>query len=244
MENELNELQEIDLRDILHILKIRWWIIVAFFIIATTVSGFVSVKMIAPVYKAESSLFVGKEKSNIGSIDIGELTLNQKLVTDYREIILSRLVSKEVIDELNLDMDVSTFQSRVSVTTVKDSRLFKIGFESTDPKIATDVANSLARVIIQKAEEIIEVKNVKVIDVAELPEYPIKPNKKLNVAIAGVLGIMLGVFLIFAIEYLDHTIKDKRDVERYLGLNIIGEIPIFEGERRGQQNGNFKKKKR
>jgi succinoglycan biosynthesis transport protein ExoP len=196
--------------------------------------------MIKPVYLAETSLFVGKENSLIGSIDLNDFSLDQKLVTDYREIIKSKLVSKEVIEKLNLDMDVETFHERMSVTTIKDSRFFKISFESTDPQIAMDVANSLAEVIIKKAEEVIEVKNIKVIDVAELPKSPIKPNKKMNIAIAGVLGIMLGVFLVFTIEYMDHTIKGKRDVERYLGLNTIGEIPAFKGERRHYRNAHQK----
>ncbi len=45
-------------------------------------------------------------------------------------------------------------------------------------------------------------------------------------AIAGVLGLMLGMFLVFLLEYLDNTIKTPEDVERYLGLPVIGTIPM------------------
>lgn len=239
-----NEFNEIDLREILHLLRFRWWIIFLSFLICVLISGYISFYYLQPVYKAETSLFVGKEDNNIAGIDLTQLRMNNELVIDYREIIKSRLVSEEVMDELGLKMKLSSFQNNVEVTTIRDSRLFKISFMSTNPQQATDIANELARVLIEKAEEIIEIENVKVIDTAIIPENPIKPDKKLNLAIAGVLGIMLGAFIVFALEYLDHTIKNDKDVERYLGLEIIGEIPKFEGERRNVGNGKRKTKRR
>lgn|GEM_PF-344299 len=238
MQQEQQELQqEIDLREILHILTVKWWIIAIFLVLSVTITGIVSFTMLDPVYKAETSLFVGKESDKIASLDLGEFNLNKGLVTDYRQLILSRLVSKEVIDELGLDMSIETFQKKVDVTTIQDSRLFKISFESTDPKLAMDVTNSLANVLIQKAVDIIQVKNVKVVDVAELPEKPIKPNKRQNVMVAALLGICIGAGVIFLLEFLDYTIKNTNDVERHLKLNTIGEIPQFEGEKRSNGKG-------
>ena len=126
--------QELDLREIIHILTVRWWIIAIFTALSIIITGFVTFTMIDPVYKAETSLFVGKESDKIASLDLGEFNLNKSLVSDYRQLILSRLVSQEVIDELGLDMTVSTFQKKVEVTTIEDSRLFKISFESTTRK--------------------------------------------------------------------------------------------------------------
>lgn len=215
-----------------------------FLIVSIAVTGFITFKMLDPVYVAETSLFVGKEDDNIASLDLSQLNLNKSLVTDYRQIILSRLVSREVIQEIGLDMPIGTFQQKVTVTPMQDSRLFKISFESTDPKLAMDVANALARVIIEKAQDIIEVKNIKVIDKAELPEAPIKPNKVQNLAIAAVLGILIGSGVVFLIEYTDYTVKDSKDVEKYLELITIGEIPMFAGEKRkGRRNKKVKKKK-
>ncbi|MCS5697203.1 Wzz/FepE/Etk N-terminal domain-containing protein [Desulfofundulus thermocisternus] len=50
-------------------------------------------------------------------------------------------------------------------------------------------------------KEINELKNVQVIRGAREPVYPVKPNKKLNVALAGMLGLMVGVFLAFGLDY-------------------------------------------
>ena len=100
----------------------------------------------------------------------------------------------------------------------------------------------MSQVIIIKAAEIVDVENVKVVDDAEVPTSPIKPNKKMNIAIAGVIGLMVGIGIIIAAEYFDNTIKNAEDVQKYLGLSILGEIPAFEGERRQGQNGSRKRK--
>lgn len=238
MQQEQQEMQqELDLREILHLLMVKWWVIAIFFVLSVTITGIVSFTMLDPVYRAETSLFVGKEGDKIASLDLGEFNLNKNLVTDYRQLILSRLVSREVIDELGLDMTIETFQKKVNVTTIQDSRLFKISFESTDPKLAMDVANSLANVLIEKAVDIIQVKNVKVVDVAELPVKPIKPSKTKNVMVAAILGICIGAGVILVLEYLDYTIKSSNDVERHLKLNTVGEIPQFEGDKRSSGKG-------
>ncbi|HZK26138.1 MAG TPA: Wzz/FepE/Etk N-terminal domain-containing protein [Thermoclostridium sp.] len=237
-----NDFMEIDLKEIIYMLIRKWWIIAIFFAIAVATSFIVSFHFIQPVYKAETTLFVGKEGNKSGAIELGEIKLNDELVSDYREIIKSRLAAREVIERLNIDISIESFQDHIEVTTASNSRLMKIACKSTDPQLAVNIANALSDFIIVKAEEIMEVDNVKIIDQAELPTRPIKPNKKMNLAIAAVIGIMIGVGLIFLIEYLDSTIKDKKDVVRYLDINVIGEIPEFDGEERGYKRGKTYKR--
>lgn len=76
-----------------------------------------------------------------------------------------------------------------------------------------------------RINEVMELGDISVIDEALIPEAPIKPNKKLNLAIGGILGLMLGVMLVFFMEYMDNTIKTTDDIERYLGLPVLGLIP-------------------
>lgn len=227
---------EMTLSDIVRVLRKKWWVIAVISIISIASTAFVTIKLIDPIYRAETTLFVGKENNRLASLDLGEFSLNQKLVIDYREIILSELVANEVIKKLNINMSTAAFKGKINVTPIKDSRVFKISFESTDPKLSMEAANALASAIIDKAAEIIEVENVKLIDVAKLPKNSIKPDIKQNLAVAMILGLMTGICLIILIELLDNTIKSKSDIERYFSLNTIGEIPIFESENKKQRN--------
>lgn len=66
---------------------------------------------------------------------------------------------------------------------------------------------------------------ITVISEASIPGSPIRPNKKLNIAIAAVLGLMTFTLLAFVLEYLDNTIKTPEDVSNQLGLPVLGVIP-------------------
>lgn len=80
--------------------------------------------------------------------------------------------------------------------------------------------------------------NVRVIDPALRPVEPVKPKKKLNIAIAGFLGLFVGCGLAFVFEFLDTTIRTRQEVEAQLGLPVIGQIPEFTVvSRRAASNG-------
>jgi capsular exopolysaccharide synthesis family protein len=69
--------------------------------------------------------------------------------------------------------------------------------------------------------------NSVIIDAAIVPISAVAPNKKLTLAIGGVLGIFLGILLIFILEYADKSIKSEKEVEHITGLNTIGRIPML-----------------
>ena len=73
--------------------------------------------------------------------------------------------------------------------------------------------------------EAMQTASVQVIDYALLPEVPVKPRVKLNIAIAGVLGIFVGVGLAFLMAFIDNTVKTKEDIEKILELPVLGQIP-------------------
>ena len=66
-----------------------------------------------------------------------------------------------------------------------------------------------------------------VVDYAVVPAAPVKPDKMMNTVIAAVLGEILIVMLIFLREYMDKTVKTERDIEKYVGVPVIGSIPNF-----------------
>jgi succinoglycan biosynthesis transport protein ExoP len=79
--------------------------------------------------------------------------------------------------------------------------------------------------------EAVKAAGVTIIDRAITPRAPVKPKKKLNVAIAGFLGLFVGLGLVFVMEFLDTTLKSAEDVERLLGLPVLGRIPEVDPKR-------------
>ena len=68
--------------------------------------------------------------------------------------------------------------------------------------------------------------NARVIDPAVTPKLPVKPNKKLIVVLAMVVSVMFGVALAFLLDALDSTIKNAGDVDRKLGVSLLGLLPL------------------
>ena len=75
--------------------------------------------------------------------------------------------------------------------------------------------------------------NIRVVDPAEVPQYPARPRKLLNLALALMVGLTLGIGLAFFQEYLDNTLKTPDDVQRYLRVPVLGVIPAAGANGRG-----------
>ncbi len=77
----------------------------------------------------------------------------------------------------------------------------------------------------------LETNNVSVIEDASVPRLPIRPRRMMNLIVAVLMGLFVGVGTALVIEYFDTTIKTPDDVERYLGLPVIGIVPVFTTKR-------------
>lgn len=218
--------ETIDLKEYFSIIKKRFWIIALLTVLAAIISGVLSFFVLKPVYQANSTLIVNTEQNEETNILTGDqFTVTQKLAVTYGEIIKSRAVIEPVIKKLDLDKTYEELVEQIVVSPVKDTQIIDISVEDQNPKKARDIANEIPKVFTKEAKRITNANSVEVIDKAIIPENPIKPNKVMNVAIAAVLGLMIGLFVVFLKEYLDNKIKTPQDIEKHLDLPILGVIP-------------------
>ena len=199
--------ETIDLREYFAIIKKRFWIIGLITVIAMVVSGVISFFMLSPVYESKSTLIVNTEKNEETQMITGDqFSVSQKLAVTYGEIIKSRTVLEDVIKNLKLDYEYENLTDNVTVSPVKDTQIISISVQDTNPKKARDIANEIPKVFEKEVKRITKANDIQVIDKAILPQNPIKPNKMMNVLIAAVLGMMIGLFVVFLIEYLDNLL--------------------------------------
>jgi len=213
------------LMDYIEMLKSKVWIIVLTTVSLLIISGIFSFYIIKPEYKTYSTLMVGKPQSLYETMEYNDVLLNQKLVSTYGEIAKSRIVSKEVIKNLGLDVTYEDIRKKINIMQIGDTGIIKIESRDENPEIAAKLADGIAEVFIKYVVKIMNVENVQIIDRAEIPIKPIKPVPIVNITAAGILGIMIGIFIVFLIEYLDNTIKTPEDIIKCLELPVIGMIP-------------------
>lgn len=219
------EYQEIDLLELVGIVLRKWWLILIFVVIAGGIAFYFTSNYVTPTYQAESKLFIGKEADILGEFSLTDLNIDSKLVVDYRELLKTRKVTEEVIQELGLNVSTNRLISNLSVVTISDSRLMSIRFVDSNPEVAAAITNKLSEVLVESAVDIIGIQNVQIVDAAIVPTYPIGPNITTNVAIAVVLGGMLALFVIFVLHLVDNTIKKEEQLEKKLGVPVLGIIP-------------------
>ena len=223
----MNE-ETIELRELLEILLKRKLLIIIMTVLCTVAGGVYSVFLITPMYNAETTMMVNGAKNMTdiaSSLDIGSINLSQKLVVTYGEIVKSRIVLEQTIDSLKLDMTYGQLLRKTTAQQVGGTEILKIAVQDEDPAQAAIIANKISDVFVKEVMRILKVNNVETIDKAIPIEKPVNVKTALNIAIAMILGLMMGVFTAFVLEYMDNTIKTENDVQKHLDLPVLGLIP-------------------
>lgn len=220
------EEQVISISEIIDAVKKRWKIIALCTLIATLVSGIFSFFIISPTYEASTKVFIGKEESSVENYNYNDITMYQKLLKTYSELIKTKDLINRSITNSEYELDVEDVLNNVSVTTVADTQMIQIAYKSTSPNIAKNMLENITNEFIATAQELVPNGNVRVLETVELPEEPVAPNKKMNIAIAFILGIMVGFGIVFLLESLDNTYKNKEQLEKDLDIPVLGVIPM------------------
>lgn len=227
--NEM-EVREISIYEIFEALKKRWLLIVSITLVATLISIILNFFVIKPVYETSTKVFIGKEENNLEGYNSNDIQMYQKLLQTYAETIKTKEVIKAAINNVNADLTVKGIKESLVITPVSDTQILQIKYENKNPEIAKEILENITNEFIILAKELVPNGNVRVIEFVELPEEPVSPNKKMNITITFLLGLMVSVGLVFLIEYFDNTFKNKEDLESELDIPVIGVIPSFDEE--------------
>ncbi|MCU7740169.1 YveK family protein [Priestia megaterium] len=216
----------ISLRELFQVLRKRLWLIVLITIIAATVSAVISFFVLTPVYQSKTQILVNQAKNDEQLYYNQTVQTNVQLINTYNDIIKSPAILDKVIKELKLDSSAQSLSGQIQVTNAQDSQVAQIVVQDTSAKRATEIANTTASIFKKEVPKIMNVDNVSVLSKATLGESasPVKPQPLINIAIAVVVGLMLGVGLSFLLEYLDNTLKTEQDIESLLELPVMGVI--------------------
>lgn len=220
------EEQVISISEIIDAVKKRWKIIALCTLIATLVSGIFTFFIIAPTYEASTKVFIGKEESSVENYNYNDITMYQKLLKTYSELIKTKDLINRSITNSEYELEVEDVLNNVCITTVADTQMIQIAYKSTSPNIAKNMLENITNEFITTAQELVPNGNVRVLETVELPEEPVAPNKKMNIAIAFILGMMVGLGIVFLLEYLDNTYKNKEQLEKDLDIPVLGVIPM------------------
>ena len=220
---------EIDLVELFYVFLNRIWLLVICMAIGGAAAFAWTACFIKPVYKTSAEIYV-VSASNNSVVNLADLQLGSAVKSDYMELMLSRPVLEKVIESLNVNKTVSQIRSMVSITNKTDTRILQITATSTDPQLATDVANELATQSILLLPEIMENEPPNLVSTALFPTAPAGPSIVKNTLLGAILGFVLCGAVLVVIFLSDRSFKGADDMQKYFGMMPLAVVPTVQFE--------------
>ena len=236
-------MEELDLKQLVNIFwnkRLHVISIVLIFLIIGTVYTFL---FVTPKYKSYTSLVLARSEStkenetDTSTITQTDITLNQKLVSTYSELVKSKNVLREVIKNLNINESEENLKDNITVSAVKDTELIQITVTNYYPDRASDIANEIAKVFTKKVGEIYNINNVYRVDEAERANTPYNINHIKDIAIFIAIGLIVSVGYVLISNLLDTTVKSAEDIEKELGVVALASIPLLKDDTKKMKGG-------
>ena len=216
------------LQDYARVLLKRGWIIILLAIIATG-SAYVFSKLQTPIYR--STVTLSAEPSR--PADWGQSQAIKNLLRLYVEQMQSPNLTQPVIDKLQLDVSPDKFNSQVNFSADESTLKITIEVRHPIPAVAAKMAQTLAESFVSfrnQANLQIDQRDrilVSILRNATSPDI-FSPKTSVNALAGAILGALIGVIIVFALEWLESDIvRTAEDVERYIGVTVLGAIPTL-----------------
>ena len=226
MNNQEANMIEIDVLSLLRTIWRKKFLILLTAILTTGLAFAYSAFLATPQYDSTTRLYVVTQSSdNVAGITNQDLQAGSFLVKDYKEIILSQDVLKNVTTTLGITDDI---KEKITVNIPVDTRILSITVRDSDPNQAATIANTLRDEAAKKIIEVTKVSDVTTLEAALPAEKPSTPRTKRNLALGFVAGAFLATALVLVLEVLDDRVKRPQDIEEGLGMTLLGVVPQAE----------------
>lgn len=177
-----------------------------------------------PKYEAKATLYILKQDASKTAAS-SDFSTALNVVNDCAYILRMESVLDEVIEELGLNTSYGALRSRISTSNPEETRILEVRAQALTPDLAVKIADSVCRIGTQRINDSMGFKQVRIAEEAQYNPIPCnKPGLK-NYALIGMLAIVAVGGIYVVLYLLDDGIHSDDDVQRYLGLSVLGRIP-------------------
>ena len=238
-------MEELDLKQLFKIFWNKRLHIISIVLVFLIIGSIYSFAFVKPKYKAYTTLVLAqsdvltKEGEKLQGITQTELTINQKLVPTYSELVKTNNILREVISELNLNVGEDELRKNVAVSLVEDTELIKISVTNKNAEDAKNIANKIAEIFSDRVKQIYKIDNITIVDKAEVPQGPCNINHVRDLAIFVAAGLVISVIYVLLTNLLDTTVKSAEDIEKELEVSVLVSIPELREDNKISKGGIY-----
>lgn len=222
-------METIDLKDMFSYFKSKISIIILFIAVVGIMGCLYGLFIQKPVYKSSTSIVLISESQTGATLTYNDVSLNQNLVSTYSEIIKSRRVLNQVIDNLSLDYSYSNLSNNVEVSSVTGTQIIKISVSDRNNKTAMKIADEIAKVFAKEIPELYNISNVNILDYAEASSNAYNVNFVKQSIIYLLVGLVLGLGITFVMYYFDRSVKNISQIEEKIKLPVLATVREYRG---------------
>ena len=243
----MNKTRELDLRLLVMALVRKLWLIALCAVILAAAAFGYTKYFVTPTYRASVTIYVNNNRLNLegssATLTASDLSVAQRLVSTYVITLKSDRVLTKVAQELDVKLSAAQIRNMISAEAVDNTEVFKGQITNAAPKLAADIANAIAKVAPDEISEIVVGSSTKIIDYATVPKAPSAPNVMRNTALGAVIGVALAALIAILQELLDLRVREEQDVTRLSEAPILGRIPDFALDDKGDAYAEASKSK-
>ena len=170
----------IDIQELAYVLWKKIGILLLCTIIGAGVTGVYTKLFVTPQYQSSAMIYI---YGSTASFNSSKLTLSSELTEDYTTLAKSREVMEGVIDKMGFDCTTQELASAISVSHDENSSILMMTATNSDPKVAADIANSVADETAERISEVMNIDKPSTVEDAVVSSSPVSPNLLKNVLI-------------------------------------------------------------
>ena len=225
---------EINLIKIFEMIMKLWWVVLIFAVIGSLVAFSISTFLMTPQYTSNAKLYVDGTQRVVGTgMDSQTISTSRSLVATYIEILCGNTFRKSIAKKASAEypeMDPAYIKGNITMGAANETEIIEIKYKDTSPEKAQYVLQLILDNAQSEITRVISGCRVETIDNATLPTTSSYPDTRQNTFLGMLIGIVLGIAIIFIRELLDTRVKDDDDLKTRYSIPVLGVIPNLNKE--------------
>ncbi len=228
MNQNVNE-KEITLKELWQVFIQRWWLIALVAVIF--MSGMFVFKKLTfvPRYSSTATLYLmrqdGQSEQKNTTTLVQDFSIGLNVVNDCTHLLKSHAVVEETIAQLGLDMSYEALVRSISTYSPEESRVLEVTVVADTPFNAKKIVDRLCSVGQAKITEVFGFDQVRLFENGVLDTRPCNRTGMMTYLIFGFAAAVLVYLLFLCIFLFSDKLYSEEEIEKYLGLPILGSIP-------------------
>jgi capsular polysaccharide biosynthesis protein len=202
----------------------HWKMVLLSTILVAAIAFVYSEYLVTPLYESTSQLYVLSKSTSITSL--ADIQMGSNLTNDYMVVVNGRPIIDQVIDNLGLDETYETLVGKITLNNPTDSRILEITVTDPDPERAKLIADEMAEVSSAFISEKMDQDPPSIIQYGYADGDKVSPSIRKNTLLGALVGAFIAVAFVVVMFMLNDTIMDQEDVEKKIGINLLGTVPL------------------